>query len=157
MDEQQHKNKHRDRDRKDRGSRDREQRKFPRSEVELRGSFTSALGKHLDQILISQKESYNEYIDAIKKYVAGKYRGWSASQLRNVFTQVKTMKEYSELCLVRPKLAYASGRTDSSELKELLLLLDDVIKKVNSNDQLREFKSFFESIIAYHKYYGGKE
>jgi CRISPR type III-A-associated protein Csm2 len=80
----------------------------------------------------------------------------SSSQLRNIFSRVKRVEKISELYSLRPKLAYVYGRPNTKdEMKKLIVLLDDQIKKVKNEKQLEKFKSFFEAIIAYHKFYGG--
>ena len=80
----------------------------------------------------------------------------SSSQLRNIFSRVKRVEKISELYTLRPKLAYVYGRPSTKEeMKKLIVLLDDQIKKVKNEKQLEKFKSFFEAIIAYHKFYGG--
>lgn len=106
---------------------------------------------------LEQKGDYNEYIDNIRTYVDAVAKKISSSQLRNIFSRIKKIKEYKELYLIRPKLAYLSGRASEREMKRLLFLLDHLIKEVNDNNKLEEFKNFFEAVIAYHKYFGGKD
>ncbi|MBD3214982.1 MAG: type III-A CRISPR-associated protein Csm2 [Candidatus Lokiarchaeota archaeon] len=82
----------------------------------------------------------------------------STSQIRGIFQVVKRLPEnYEEskvdLNLLRPKLAYQTGRFD--ELKPLAMVIDALIKKVGNDETLKGFKEFFEAIIAYHKAYGG--
>jgi len=114
---------------------------------------------NLAEILKKEKKDYNGYIQCVKKYVEDDARDISASQLRNIFTKVKKAKEATDLTVLRPKIAYISGRTDDKKegMKRLLFLLDHLIKQIEKQEQTEEFKKFFESIIAYHKYYGGKE
>lgn len=106
---------------------------------------------------LNDKGNYNEYIECVKRYVEKDSRKISSSQLRNIFSRIKKIKEFKELYLIRPKLAYLSGRASEMEMKRLLSLLDYLIKEVDNNKKLEEFKNFFEAIIAYHKYYGGKD
>ena len=87
-------------------------------------------------------------------------RNISTSQIRAIFTSVKRLSDdfsvsKKELNLLRPKLAYQKGRFPA--LEPLTQVLDHLIKNVNNDSTLKEFKEFFEAIIAYHKAYGGKE
>ena len=106
---------------------------------------------------LNDKGNYNEYIECIERYVKKDSKKISSSQLRNIFSRIKKIKEFKELYLIRPKLAYLSGRATEQEMKRLLFLFDHLIKEVNDNKKLEEFKNFFEAIIAYHKYFGGKD
>jgi CRISPR-associated protein Csm2 len=108
-------------------------------------------------ILVERKDE-NKFIDYTKKLVNKYKNDISTSQLRNIFSKIKRINNYKELYALRPKLAYTYGRAERKDgMKKLLVLLDDQIKKVDSNDKLMHFKDFFESIIAYHKFYGGKD
>jgi CRISPR-associated protein Csm2 len=105
----------------------------------------------------------------------------SNSQIRNFFGETKriqmqiTGKENDELSwenikssfhLLRPKLAYSSGRvlakTKGSRIKDFANVLDYSVKSVradepNASMRFLRFVDFFESILAYHKSFGGKE
>lgn len=109
-----------------------------------------------DEILEENKKDYNIYIGKVKNYVDKNKRGITTSQLRNVFTTVKNTESILDLYRLRPKLAYVSGRAGTDEMKTLLFLLDELITRV-SEKNIDQFKAFFESVIAYHKYFGGKE
>ena len=114
----------------------------------------------VDDILGESKSDNNAYIKRIKTYVQNNKSGITTSQLRNVFSKVKNINDCSELYTLRPKLAYVSGRADKDEMKTLLFLLDELLIKVSEQkqlEQLKQFKNFFEAIIAYHKYFGGKD
>lgn len=96
----------------------------------------------------------NEFIDAIKGYAKElKNTGVATHQLRSIFSKVVSAREAKDIYPLRYKLAYVAGRE-----KKLYLFceeMDKLIKKV-TNKNLSKFKEFFEGIIAYHKYYGGK-
>ena len=114
----------------------------------------------VDDILGESKSDNNAYIKRIKTYVQNNKSGITTSQLRNVFSKVKNINDCSELYTLRPKLAYVSGRADKDEMKTLLFLLDELLIKVSEQkqlEQLKQFKNFFEAVIAYHKYFGGKD
>lgn len=107
------------------------------------------------EILKENKQDYNRYIDTVKSYVKSRTEV-SASQLRNIYSEVLKKDSVQGLYALRPKLAYAAGRADKDDVKEVMLLMDDLIKEVKDASQLKAFKDFFEAVIAYHKFYGGK-
>jgi len=114
-----------------------------------------------------------ENIDSISNYfgemLADRYNGIKTNQVRNIFssvqsirTKLKTSKKFTddihnELILIKPKLAYAVGR--QNKVKPLYELLSKGIQvTVNSKDKEKGLKNFIqlvESIVAYHKFYGG--
>lgn len=71
---------------------------------------------------------------------------------------------YRDLMLLKPKLAYQYGRAGSEGKKNakdamglLQRLLSDSIDLVGRDrDRFTHFVEFFEAILAYHRYYGGK-
>lgn len=103
-----------------------------------------------------------------------KGKGVTSSQVRNIFGYVKKIevaestytgptlsdKSYGQLVLLSPKLAYAIARANSPSdegLKLMKHIFDECIEKTEKNaDKFKRFVSFFEAILSYHKYYGGK-
>ncbi len=129
---------------------------------ELERDFKIQLAKELQTedyvtfFLNSDKQKLSQYIDGIKSFVKSVGDNISTSQLRNVFPAIKTETDYQQLARLRPQLAYISGKADKDEQRKLIYLLDQMIVNITSADQLKAFQYFFEAIIAYHKYYGGK-
>ena len=107
-------------------------------------------------LLVEKAESFAE---AIHKHV-------STSQIRNVFCNMKKMQMrtwdqtvYAQLLLMKPRLAYMSGRKPKNyQLKNLKDVLTNAIDCVNENEEesFKNFCNFFEAILAYHKAHGGK-
>jgi len=92
----------------------------------------------------------------------------STSQIRSIFSEVKQMREYEKdkhrLNLLRPKMAYTAGRHGKMKggkltgpIVDLQEILDKCIERISSEEEFENFKSFFEAILAYHRYYGGRE
>ncbi len=93
----------------------------------------------------------------------------SSSQIRNAYGTVKKIqmlnvfneRSYRELLLLKPKLAYALGRTEKNKkpyfeaLEQALSCAIDVVD-VKQPETFKRFCNFFEAILAYHKAYGGK-
>ena len=61
----------------------------------------------------------------------------------------------SACMLLKPKLAYAAGRQD--EVKPLMAVLVPCIDRVYGKEDFTSFYRFVESIIAYHRYHGGRD
>ena len=119
-----------------------------------------------------------EDIDSIGKSfgetLADKKRGIKTNQVRNVYssilalrTEAKKSTVFTEklkrnLVLIKPKLAYATGRVSrDSKMRDLYQLIVNGIDGVNRSENkllaLNNFILIVESIVAYHKYYGGKD
>ncbi|RMG42831.1 MAG: type III-A CRISPR-associated protein Csm2 [Methanobacteriota archaeon] len=94
------------------------------------------------------------------------------NQIRNVFSTVEKIRSdfkrekfkvtdeiRRELIMLRPKLAYAVGRNE--EVKPFQELFDEAIEKVlesqNPADALKNFFFLAEAVVAYHKYFGGRD
>lgn len=117
----------------------------------------------MDILSLEQLElhKYNEVVDNLKRYLNEpidnrgnkRYSKITSSQLRNVFLLVKRCKEPKELVHIRPKLAYIGGRAENNETKEIVFLLEELVKEVDNVEKLKNLQSFFEAIIAYHKYF----
>lgn len=102
------------------------------------------------------------------------------SQIRNVYGEVKRIQQKligqpdqekawedtkSAFLLLQPKLAYAAGRVESknrnSAINSLQKILTSALLGVRADDKeaslrFQNFVDFFESVLAYHKTYGGK-
>lgn len=125
------------------------------NEVIAQEEITKRFGEnYFDEILSKKKLDYNAYIRNIKAYVEDNVKGITTSQLRNVFSRIKKVKpdNLDELYILRPKLAYVSGRSEN-KMKTLIFLLDRLIAKTDDAEKLVQFQAFFEAVIAYHKYY----
>ena len=99
-------------------------------------------------------------------------RPLTTSQIRKFFGELKRIqadpvKYQEEIPMLKAKLAYAVGRDASSyrgqvqyktKIKEFYEELEngiDHIRKGNKDDLVR-FVKLVESVVAYHKFYGGK-
>lgn len=104
---------------------------------------------------LSKPEEINKVFDEVKKYMKQNARHLNSSQLRNIFAKLKANKEedVNTLLLLRPKLAYMAARQTNRDAKLFMEDLDEVLKKVEKKEHVHNFISFFESIVAYHKFY----
>lgn len=131
---------------------------------QYRTSITKAFGEKdfptcISFILNNEKDTttLQKYMPNIQGYVEKSAHQWTTSQLRNVFSRIKAIRDTASLHRLRPQIAYTSGRTQIRELQELLFFFDELIQNVQSEASLQEFKFFVESVIAYHKYFGGQD
>lgn len=93
----------------------------------------------------------------------------TTSQIRNIFGEMRRIqmngyeKEKASFILLKPKLAYTVKRNFNKGIEkfyEIFCWGYDAIDKSNDNEgkcQFQNFLNLLEAILAYHKYYGGKE
>ena len=87
--------------------------------------------------------------------------GVTTSQIRRIFGDLKR-RQYKEfdpdkIQLIRPKLAYTFSRHSRYQGIDLLLgTIDFLIEKVKTKEEFENIVNLFESILAYHKKYGGR-
>ncbi|HBW57498.1 MAG TPA: type III-A CRISPR-associated protein Csm2 [Oscillatoriales bacterium UBA8482] len=97
-------------------------------------------------------------------------RDLKTNQIRKFLDAVKRLKVQPEknvdfnvaikngLQLLRPQLAYAAAKQPNVEgIKDLRLVMEAAIKKVNHPEDFTRFVQLIESIIAYHKVEGGRD
>lgn len=80
----------------------------------------------------------------------------TTNQLRKFFGEVKRQQmqgfDKTDFIMLKPKLAYAVGRSDkASKIKDLYFVLSNAIDKVTDENGFRNFIAIFEAIVAYHK------
>lgn len=101
--------------------------------------YSEEMGQHLTQINLKTNQ-IRKFLDAVKK--VGSEGG------KGKFSR-------DEVKLLKPKLAYAAGR--QQEVKPLMSLLDPCIDRVNTKEDFKQFARLVEGIVAYHKFYGGRD
>jgi len=91
----------------------------------------------------------------------------STSQIRNVFGEIKRIQmkgfesEKTAFLLLKPKMSYAVSREGKGGLKELSKVFNKAYDAVdtesdNGTTHFNNLVDFMESVLAYHKAYGGK-
>lgn len=87
----------------------------------------------------------------------------TTSQIRKFFGEVKRIqasfdKFKDHVPLLNAKLAYAVGKNKNSRIEELYNELESGIKAIKGNqDNYNRFVNIVESIVAFHKFYGGQD
>lgn len=92
------------------------------------------------------------------------------SQLRTFYSAVNSIRVQSQqerdfshiersLILLKPKLAYAAGRHKTLRGFQSFMVqaIDGVVNSNNKGDALTNFFDLLEAVVAYHKFYGGRE
>jgi len=104
-------------------------------------------------LAIKSTTDLGKVIDAIENFVEREGRGITTSQLRNIFSKVKSAPNANELQLLRPVLAYTAARQGTQQAKIIIALLDSLVREVNDDEKLKSFKHVMESIVGYHKFH----
>lgn len=114
-------------------------------------------------ILNNDAEKLNNLAVKLGKYYAD-HGDIKSSQIRKFHSNLLAIDKFDKnrLHLLRPILAYTVGREqiNSPKYKKLKNLRDHIeacISIVNGPNSFKNFKNFFEAIIAYHRFHGGKE
>lgn len=83
------------------------------------------------------------------------------SLVMNIYTKVGTLDDFEEhrtdLQYLKVKMAYEAGRDDSVKAFLSKTGLRELIGRIESYDQFILYCRYAESLVAYFKFYGGKE
>ena len=117
------------------------------------------LTKDIDVIVQRAAEKAREYKSAdLKTHQLRTFYG-SISRMRNQtlgMSEGKYLKVKHDVTMLKPKLAYAAGR-NSKNVKGFSDDMIRVVEQVKDDITLENFFALVESVVAYHKYYGGGE
>lgn len=110
---------------------------------------------YLDLLKMSKVDDLDNLFESIKSFVQDFGSHIKTAQIRNIYSKVQAAKKVTTLKLLRPKLAYIAARQTNTKAKALVLFCEQLIADVekDNTEQLESFKMFFESLVAYHKYY----
>lgn len=111
------------------------------------------------------------WTDSFGEYLATKSgkNPITTGQLRKFYGEVKRIdaaieKHKYDIPMLKPLLAYAVGRdlsarknTKIDDFEKELSKAIDAIRPDHLVSDFKNFEQIFESIVAYHKYYGGRE
>ncbi|MDD4150193.1 MAG: type III-A CRISPR-associated protein Csm2 [Bacteroidales bacterium] len=117
--------------------------------------------------IVKWTDSFSSYLTKKEEYI----NPLSTSQLRKFFGELKRIEsnfkeKKCDLPMLKPMLAYAVGRDknergrNKTKIKEFSEEINKGLDAIRNDDNIeKDFKNFlkiFESIVAYHKYHGGK-
>ena len=132
-----------------------------------RDQTTRANEPPIDLNTISPEE-LNRRGEALGKELA---REITTNQIRNIYGAVQHIRVRASrphpdpedinrrLIFLKPKLAYASGRQNKlRSLRNVLVqAIDSVVQSKNPERARENFFILMESVVAYHRFYGGRE
>ena len=110
-----------------------------------------------DKIKTNQIRNFYSAINRIRQKVKEKNKFKSLDDGNNKFKELESQID-TELILLEPKLAYAAGR--QSAVRNFYEFIKDAISAYkDSEDKEKAINNFIiliESVVAYHKFYGGE-
>ncbi len=121
--------------------------------AELKGeelvSFAEAIGRQLSPKGVGLKTNQiRKFLDAV-------------NNIRNRGIGNNNIDYRTEAMMLKPKLAYASGRAEDSKrpnaVKPMFDVISPCIDKVFDRDDFNQLAIFIEAIVAYHKYNNGQD
>ena len=132
--------------------------------------FCAIIDNYIGEVLNLENPSNVDIIDltALAEYIAEKHlKSIPSSKLRDFYDYILKIDDdnwFVEFALLKPKIAYHVGKETNKEkqlaLKKLRYFVDSAIMKIRKveddktkKDKFKNFKTFFESIVAYHKVY----
>lgn len=98
------------------------------------------------KVLELDADSLNAFCDTVNRFA--KEDRTNFTQIRNIYSKVRKLKEVRDIIGLRPVLAYVGARNN---IQNLTNLLDDIIKDVKTEKQLNSFKKFMEMLVCYKK------
>lgn len=124
-----------------------------------------------NDMALQTADEINQLADDLGKKLADKNKGIKTNQVRNFFasinvirTEFQTSRKYTEkierkLIMLKPQLAYAKGRESKVQnLQEFIFqAIDSTVKSTDKDYALDNFFALVEAVVAYHKFYGGRD
>ncbi|MFW6308925.1 MAG: type III-A CRISPR-associated protein Csm2 [bacterium] len=123
--------------------------------IEIKDEITGFLKEN---VLDLQDEDYDDFCDTTEEYARRLKKGkLKTSMLRKIYSRIMNTERPAELKMLRPQFAYTAGRNEEKGVRDLMNLLDHLVKKMENDnkEQLDNFKKFMEAVVAYRKYVGG--
>ena len=110
--------------------------------------------------ILNMNSLSNEGIDSLLKqiqdYAMLFAKKLNTSQLRNIFSKVLKATTPLSLKLLRPKIIYVAARQQNNDAKRVVEFFEGMIQSVDTNEKVKNYQSFMEAFVAYHKYMSAK-
>ena len=130
---------------------------------------------NVEDLALLQPEDINSIGESYGEKLADLRNGIKTNQVRNIYSAIISIRTKlknknfvnnqldedlkTDLILIKPKLAYATGR--EKKVKPLYDLLSKAIDcSITSKNQVKSVTnliSLVETIVAFHKFFGGKD
>jgi CRISPR type III-A-associated protein Csm2 len=109
-----------------------------------------------DILSMGQSANLSTLLTDISDFVRTKGSKVNASQLRNIFSKVLAAEKLLDIQLIRPKLMYVAARQTNTDAKKVVEFLELVTSKIQNEVEMKNFQTFMEAFVAYHKYFNPK-
>lgn len=126
--------------------------------AELAKEASKHFGTLKNEIFQFEKsQKIDELFQKTEEFVKNYGKDVTTHQLRNIYQEIKKANSLMDLKLLRPNLAYIAGRLEPKNIngKIFTAFIDSLIKELKESGEVENFKSFMESVVAYHKFYHG--
>ncbi|MDW8075940.1 MAG: type III-A CRISPR-associated protein Csm2 [Bacteroidota bacterium] len=112
-------------------------------------------GRHFCHIKPTQLRNFFDHIVRLRT----SYRLALVQKEDDLLEEKEREKLLGQLVLLKPKLAYAKGRFSGFEQFYTFMIhaIDGVRNSTQWQDALENFFALTEAVVAYHKFYGGKD
>lgn len=109
----------------------------------------------IDNIKDREKLDKHEYLEKVEEFVRDDLRRVSYTQIRKLYATFKREKDYRNAINFVEILMYIAGKSESNrDYKDFLIrLIIPMLKTIETKKQWENFKAFFTSILAFHKFY----
>ena len=124
------------------------------------------IAKMSPEEIVREAESLAQQLAQKDRVKTGQIRNFYSgiTRMRTEFISDKKENLYNQLVMLKPKLAYAAGRqlaVKATFYPKMRDAVDGVLAVYHTSDEERKraltnFFMFVESIVAYHKFYGGE-
>lgn len=110
------------------------------------------------EILIEKIEGFGDYLANTAKLKTSQIRKFfdAVKKIQNEVRMKKSGNIKARLLRIKPQLAYATAK-QPRQLKDFAEVVYTAINKVKDEKDFEYFVEFVEAIVAYHKYYGGRD
>jgi CRISPR-associated protein Csm2 len=145
--------------------------------MDFKGKFDPIwINERIDKNCVDFTEELGKFLCDINDRGFSGPSALTTSQIRNFFGEVKRIQlngiekgnNRSAFLLIRPKLAYAEARAKMRNSRSRITIFKEFVQKAhaevdtNASDEVlktsfQNFVDFLESILAYHKSYGGRD
>jgi len=119
----------------------------------------------MDTIVFAEK--FGEHLCDLQQGGRPGFSAMTTAQIRNFFGELKRIQERgyehnkTAFLLIRPKLAYAEARvlakSKTSKVSDFRKVFERAHAAVGNEQQFQNFIDFLEAVLAYHKFYGGRD
>jgi len=91
---------------------------------------------------------FNDFCEQMREYAERDKTTFT--QIRNIYSKVRKLNNPKEVVFLRPVLAYVGARNN---IKDFTDFLDEIIKEIKEDSDLKNFKEFIKMLVCYKRAY----